>query len=130
MCIRDRPITTHLWWKTYSPPTWLYMNSNLTVSTLADKSLIEFETTTDHVVDLQGCDLTTLELIMWDFLKHTDQVKLFVPKSVVKQLNPLMPIFKFDETMFVGSHLDLDHLEFGDWDTFSVGLFVYNVSLL
>ncbi|CCC71545.1 hypothetical protein NCAS_0H02350 [Naumovozyma castellii] len=124
------PITTHLWWKTYSPPTWLYMNSNLTVSTLADKSLIEFETTTDHVVDLQGCDLTTLELIMWDFLKHTDQVKLFVPKSVVKQLNPLMPIFKFDETMFVGSHLDLDHLEFGDWDTFSVGLFVYNVSLL
>lgn len=131
----------HIWWKTYSPPTWMYMNGNLTVSSLINtqdgaESIDEsaFSVGTNHVIDLKGCDLPLLEETIRRFRLSgaVTPLTLIAPNSMTSELKKL----KRDETVKLTPkrqylfHLDLDHFDFNDFTTFKPGLTVYSIELL
>lgn len=131
----DSPLGVHIWWKTYSPPTWMYMNDELTTSTTLIKKNIEsidllpFEATKNHIVDLKGCDVELLNTTLHQFLRNGANVNLIAPNSVKSRLETLSQ-FLLVPAREEKAHLDLDHLDFGDLSTFAPGITVYNVSLL
>lgn len=134
---QKNPVDVHIWWKTYSPPTWMYMNQELTVSTTNFVDNIEridevpLHATTNHIVDLKGCDAHLLNYTLTNFLKNGAKVNLIAPNSVKRHLQLLMDSSNFVvekkyETKF---HLDLDHLDFGDPVSFAPGIAIYEATL-
>lgn len=134
----NTPIGVHIWWKTYSPPTWMYMNDNLTISTTEIRNNTEginhipFEIVKNHIVDLKGCDVDLLNMTLHQFLQRGAAVNLIAPNSVKRHLEPLSEAgsFKFEATTTERLHVDLDHLDFGEFSTFAPGITVYDVPLL
>lgn len=134
----DHPVGVHIWWKTYSPPTWMYMNENLTVSTTAIENDLEsiehipFDILKNHIVDLKGCDNELLNATLHQFLQHGISVNLIAPNSVKGRVENLHQegSLAIKSIMNKSNHLDLDHLDFGDLSTFALGITVYEVSLL
>ncbi|AJU13101.1 SMP3 [Saccharomyces cerevisiae] len=138
---RTEQMGVHIWWKTYSPPTWMYMSNNLTVSSLINtqdgiESIDEvaFSVGNHHVIDLKGCDLSLLtETIRRLRLNGAiTPLTLVTPNSMTSELKKL----KRDGTINLIPkrnylfHLDLDHLDFNDFTTFKPGLTVYSIELL
>lgn len=130
-------VGVHIWWKTYSPPTWMYMNQNLTVSTTNFVNNIEridevpLHATTNHIVDLKGCDTELLNYTVINFLKNGAIVNLIAPNSVKRHLEQLInsPNLDVEKTYETKFHLDLDHLDFGDPVSFAPGIAVYEATL-
>ncbi|CDO93018.1 unnamed protein product [Kluyveromyces dobzhanskii CBS 2104] len=126
----------HIWWKTYSPPTWMYSNSNLTVSTTNFEKNVEridkipWNVVSDHVVDLKGSDFELLNNTLTNFSKYTTSIQLIMPNTVVKRIDPLRSHWNFVKDWETSKHLDLDHIDIPDWDTIKPGLAMYNVSLI
>ena len=138
---RTEQMGVHIWWKTYSPPTWMYMSNNLTVSSLINtqdgiESIDEvaFSVGNHHVIDLKGCDLPLLtETIRRLRLNGSiTPLTLVTPNSMTSELKKL----KRDGTINLIPkrnylfHMDLDHLDFNDFTTFKPGLTVYSIGLL
>ena len=80
------PMGVHLWWKTYSPPTWMYMDNSLRVSSVVNlqngvESIdeISFNVTDHHVIDLKGCDLQLLK----DTIKRLQLKGMQTPLTLV-----------------------------------------------
>ncbi|SCV04486.1 LAME_0H18822g1_1 [Lachancea meyersii CBS 8951] len=133
----NAPIDVHVWWKTYSPPTWLYSNHNLVVSTTnihdGEENLddVNFQIIRNHVVDLKGCDYELFEVAMHNFLELNASVRVFIPKSTdtlftnFRSRNPTVRIDKVWETRL---NLDLDHLDFTDLSTLIPGFLIYEVA--
>ncbi|CCK69560.1 glycosylphosphatidylinositol-alpha 1,2 mannosyltransferase KNAG_0C04580 [Huiozyma naganishii CBS 8797] len=125
----------HIWWKTYMPPTWMYMCDNLTTSTtnivngteLLDE--IKFDITSQHVVDLKGADLELLDSALTNFLQRNDRVNLIAPASVKTRLMRYLneTSFKVTEDYHTFDHLDLDHFDVADLTTFIPGMSSYTV---
>lgn len=134
---QNEPIDVHVWWKAYSPPTWMYMNENLTVSTTTISHEIEtvdqvtFKIIHNHVVDLKGCDDDLLNSTLHSFLTNGANVKLIAPNSLSRRLRSLQHdgLLTLAITDRVSGHLDLDHLDFDDFSTFQPVISVYNVTL-
>ncbi|BAO37911.1 GPI mannosyltransferase 4 [Kluyveromyces marxianus DMKU3-1042] len=127
-------IPVHVWWKTYSPPTWIYANYNLTVSTTNFVDNIEYvenvnwNVTSNHVVDLKGSDVELLNETLTNFIKFTDSIQLILPNTVMEQLEPLRKEWNFTVDRETSQHLDLDHIDFPRWKTMKPGLKLLNVS--
>ena len=127
-------IPVHVWWKTYSPPTWIYANYNLTVSTTNFVDNIEYvenvnwNVTSNHVVDLKGSDVELLNETLTNFIKFTDSIQLILPNTVMEQLEPLREEWNFTVDRETSQHLDLDHIDFPRWETMKPGLKLLNVS--
>ncbi|CUS24140.1 LAQU0S14e01024g1_1 [Lachancea quebecensis] len=133
-------VGVHLWWKTYSPPTWLYMNNNLTVSTTNFVDSVErldnvdYEISVDHVVDLKGCDYELFELGLMRFLNSTsDGIRLIIPKSTDKEVQSFKT--KHEDVHFhilweTPFSLDLDHIDFTDLSTLRPGMTIYQIDPL
>ena len=126
----------HIWWKTYSPPTWMYSNPDLTVSTTNFKENVEFvdnipwHVVSNHVVDLKGSDIELLNKTLTKFSENTDSIQLIMPNTVLDKLTPLQSQWKFITEWETQQHLDLDHIDMPDWTTIKPGLRLYNVSLI
>lgn len=127
----------HMWWKTYMPPTWMYMNENLTVSTTKNVSTTETvdfnslqEVTHDHIIDLKGCDTSLLDLTLSKMLDEIDEVILIVPTSMKTELLTLNSNYTIIEDFHTFAHLDLDHFDINDLKTFIPGISSYKVSKL
>lgn len=126
----------HIWWKTYMPPTWMYMNPNLTVSTTEfindTTETIDFDEITsinqNYVIDLKGCDLNLLNSTISQLLTKNENLTLIVSDSMKTKLFTLKPYYDITEDFHTYTHLDLDHFDFNDMSTFVLGLTSYNVS--
>lgn len=134
----QKAVGVHVWWKTYSPPTWMYMNKELVVSTTMLKQGIEtvdqipFETVNNHVVDLKGCAESLLNSTLHSFLDNGANAKLIAPDSLAGRLESLQGSGSLTLTLSdrISGHLDLDHLDVGDLSTFQPGISVYSVDLI
>lgn len=110
------PLNVHIWWKTYSPPTWMYANERLTSSTTNFVDNVEkvddvpFTIVHDHIVDLKGCDEKLLNYTLDQFLLQNANIQLIAPKSVEHRLEPLQDDFQFQSLQSWPLHLDLDHI--------------------
>ncbi|CCF58508.1 hypothetical protein KAFR_0E03570 [Kazachstania africana CBS 2517] len=127
--------TVDIWWKTYSPPTWMYMKNALTVSTtnfvddVEKIDLIDFSNTNNHVVDLKGCDFDLLNSTIYGFLEKVNHITLIAPDSIKKHLDPMLGSNLLMEQIYhSSSHLDLDHFDFEDFSSFKLGISVYRIS--
>lgn len=124
----------HIWWKTYMPPTWMYLNKNLTVSTtkfLHTEKMVDFndlKITHDHVIDLKGSDITLLNSTLSQMLNQIDELVLIVPTSMKTKLFTLQSNYTIIEDFHTYAHLDLDHFDINDLTTFIPGISSYKVS--
>lgn len=135
----------HIWWKTYSPPTWMYGNLELTTSTTnflinvdskndqEHVDNVDFKIIDNHVVDLKGCDRKLLNLTISKFLESTDSVLLIAPDAFELDLYMLCMFeyhYEVDKIFQTLAHLDLDHLNDGYWkfSRSNIGIGIYNIS--
>lgn len=133
-------IGVNLWWKTYSPPTWMYMNCNLTVSTTSFVNGVEslkdvdFGNTVNHVIDLKGCDYDLFELAIINFLHSSaDVVKLISPKSVsqkIQRFKDMHPEIRLEVSWESVLNLDLDHIDLSEPSTLRPGMVIYDIQLI
>lgn len=129
-----KEIPVHIWWKTYSPPTWLYYNSNLTVSTTnfveneEKVDTVNWEVVNNHVVDLKGADVSLLNETLFKFALETNSINLILPNSVLSKLKVLEKDWNFTKQWETVKHLDLDHIDLSHWESIKPGLSLYNVA--
>ncbi|AAS53766.2 AFR395Cp [Eremothecium gossypii ATCC 10895] len=134
--LREEPIGVQVWWKTYSPPTWVLMNEALTVSTtnfVGDDERIDevpLDVTRNHVIDLKGCNIELLNHTLSQFIAAGSKVHLIVPDSVAKKTALLTKRYGFDihREFRTLVHLDLDHLDWSEPSSFTPGLSIYTVT--
>ncbi|SCU83255.1 LAFA_0D02564g1_1 [Lachancea sp. 'fantastica'] len=131
-------IGVHLWWKTYSPPTWLYSNQELVVSVPniqnGEERLdnLNVQIVTDHVVDLKGCEYDLFESAVYGFLQHNASIRVFVPKStdsMFKRIEINNATMHINKTWDTYLNLDLNHLDFTDASSLTPGLTIYDINL-
>lgn len=131
-----KEIPIHIWWKTYSPPTWIYNNYNLTVSTTNFEKNeekidnIEWNVVKNHIVDLKGCNISLLNSTLNNFLGHTESVMLILPNSVNSRLRELESQWNFSKVWETKKHIDFDHFDLPNLDTITPGLSMYSVKRL
>lgn len=131
-------VNIHIWWKTYTPPTWMYMNKNLEISTTNFINNVEridninFSKHNNYVIDLKGCDMELLNETIWNFLEKTDSVtlSLFYPQSVQTKVSQVLNNTNLNqkEIFHTIKHLDLDHFDTDDFSTFLPGFSVVEIS--
>ncbi|CAB4253726.1 similar to Saccharomyces cerevisiae YOR149C SMP3 Alpha 1,2-mannosyltransferase involved in glycosyl phosphatidyl inositol (GPI) biosynthesis [Maudiozyma barnettii] len=130
----DRDINVHIWWKSYSPPTWMYMNDNLTVSTtnfiddIERIDNIDFNMHENYVIDLKGSDLKLTNETIWNFMKNDAmrKITLFYPSSVESKVLQILnnTHIQHKKIYHTRRHLDLDHFDINDLSTFIPGFSV------
>lgn len=114
--MREEPLGVHIWWKTYSPPTWMYSNQRTLYSTtnfvddVEKVDNIPFSSIHDHVVDLKGSDEKLLNYTLDQFLLQTTNVQLIAPNSIAHRLKSLQDNYQFQSLQSWPIHLDLDHI--------------------
>ncbi|AMD21693.1 HFL163Wp [Eremothecium sinecaudum] len=134
--LKETPVEVQVWWKTYSPPTWILMNQDLTVSTTnfvdGEERVddIEFRVTENHIVDLKGSDIQLLNHTLTMFLKNGAHVNLIMPDSVLKLATKLRKEYSYELQPLYSSHLhiDLDHIDVKDLSSLRPGITVYNIN--
>lgn len=132
----ESPINVHIWWKTYSPPGWMYRNKNLTVSAMNIVNGVEsideipFHVVNNHVIDLRGSNLELLIKSLIHFENAGASVTLIAPNSMRVLLNSMQDTtnFRLERLAEWKLHLDLDHIDFSNPSSLALGLASYNVS--
>uniref|UniRef100_A0A0L0P729 Mannosyltransferase n=1 Tax=Candidozyma auris TaxID=498019 RepID=A0A0L0P729_CANAR len=117
--------TAQVWWRTYSPPTWMLADreNNCQFITLnADNHKFSFdESKKSYVVDAMGSDFGIVDELIKELRK---KVVLVTPIASFKS--------HFDDSRFrkiwsTPFHLDLDHLDWSDPKTLQPGLAIYEL---
>ena len=131
--------TVTIWWKTYSPPTWMYNNANLDVVTtnfvdgVEKVDNVDFSKAKNYVIDLKGCSVELLNQTLTAFFEQNSDmvIHLVSPRSVQTKLrtiaNNSASLFLFHEIYHSFIHLDLDHFDPNDLTTFIPGIYVWKV---
>lgn len=109
---------SQVWWKTYSPPTWLLGNEDLTIAGSAPKG-----DDSDLVIDLMGCEIE--ELV--NTIKQLGQTILITPRSSVPLVEEIEDV-SFERVWSYEWHLDMDHFDIDDIRTFYPGIDIYRVT--
>ncbi|KAI5954027.1 SMP3 [Candida margitis] len=105
---------THVWWHTYSPPSWFLASRSVETVTLDG---VRSSTKDFTLIDAMGSDLDHVEA----FLYRRDQ-----PTYII---TPVASFHNFNATRFkpvynYTYHIDLDHI---DWSNFQLGLGIYEL---
>lgn len=119
-----------VWWRTYSPPTWMLglKNNTLETLTLSQEYPTTFNIEKNYVIDAMGADNTTLVNTLQDLrelnLQHT--IYLITPSASFNvDLNEVSNTFQ--ELWSYKYHLDMDHLDFSNTETLRPGISVYEL---
>lgn len=116
---------TFIWWRTYSPPTWLLGDlSDVTrFSPISDE--YHFLEDTNLVVDAMGADYEEIALCL-DAAKKLDIQRVFLITPVAS-FNHYFDSSAFNITWTYLQHLDMDHLDFSDINSLEPGLGVFEL---
>lgn len=114
---------TFVWWRTYSPPTWILGDrSNVTqFSTITDDHL--FSENTNLVIDAMGADFHQVETCL-HASKTLNRAFLITP---IASFNHYFNGSHFNNTWTYLQHLDMDHLDFSDIKSLQPGLGVFEL---
>lgn len=131
--------SVHIWWKTYSPPTWMYLQPDMSSATtsfcLNKQGLQQIEVFENYkkgfneVIDLKGCDTELLEQVLHHYLfgKNTSCI-VNMPSSVAYKLKDMN--YKFSKVWETKYNLDMDHFDFSNPESFKLGMAAYMVEKL
>lgn len=119
-----------IWWRTYSPPTWLLgdQNNSTQIITLNDADFKLTINASKHVqvVDTMGLEPEKVLSVVLEAKKTEKKVYLIAP---VASFNVALheTIGSYNKTWSYSSHLDLDHLDFSDMKSLQPGLAIYEL---
>lgn len=118
--------TAQIWWRTYSPPTWMLgdtSNSTQFVTISSDKPDFTFDSSkSNYVLDTMGLDVEDLHTLI--ALVNASRVYLVTPTASFNQHFRQVPHYL---TWLTATHLDMDHLDFSNWETLKPGLGIYEL---
>lgn len=116
--------TNAIWWKTYTPPTWLLNGKNEVLHT-RDVMGLKGETLLQQLTELATCD-TPADRRNREYLKEKNGTYLIAPASATwldsYVSNKGVQGLRFREVWSYRKHLNLDDMDFGDdgvWNTLS-----------
>lgn len=117
--------TIQVWWRTYSPPTWMLGDLNdeyqyITLNTEFQEFELD-ETKRNYVIDAMGTDQEILKALLNNL---QNRVLLITP---VATFSTHFDPSRFDKKWSTILHLDLDHLDWSDFRTLQPGLAIYEL---
>lgn len=125
--LQTSPHTFQVWWRTYSPPTWMLgdQKSSIQVITLNDEnfhlgySLDPSKST--YIFDTMGSDYDKVANLLQE-LGSRNKTLLITPTASYSQFKN-----SYKQLWTYNYHVDMDHLDFSNIDTLKPGLGIYEV---
>lgn len=118
---------TLIWWRTYSPPTWMlgYQGNSTQFLTINDENLgFEIDKGKSNLVfDTMGTEFEHLRAVFDAVPKHSETY-LITP---IASFNTNFNSSDFELAWSYSWHLDMDHLDFGNWASLQPGLGIYRL---
>ncbi|KAG2735997.1 hypothetical protein G9P44_000087 [Scheffersomyces stipitis] len=125
--------SVQVWWRTYSPPTWMLGDTNSTVQTITlnDENFhlgYELDTSKqNYVFDMMGTNYDKVYQFLVGLKKQRDRPVYFITPTASFNVNFENQALKFNSTWNYTFHLDMDHLDFSDYETLVPGLSIYEM---
>lgn len=116
----------YIWWRTYTPPTWIVGDVPRTqsISVSNQKSEVEVDENAHLVIiDAQGMEFDLLKNVVSTCKDHISDVYVVVPTASSHFLDGQL----YNLTWSHGFHLDLDHLDFSELRSLRPGLGIYHL---
>ncbi|EGW33451.1 GPI mannosyltransferase 4 [Spathaspora passalidarum NRRL Y-27907] len=111
--------SVQIWWRTYSPPSWLLASNSTETISLTDQA--DFSKTI-NIIDAMGDDIEKVN-DKFISLPRDKPIYLITPIASFRHFNSsqFQPIW--NHTL----HLDMDHLDFTNWESLQPGLGIYQL---
>ncbi|ODQ81597.1 glycosyltransferase family 22 protein [Babjeviella inositovora NRRL Y-12698] len=124
--LREENFTgVQIWWRTYSPPEWILGSKSMTILKPESlQGLQALDTGADVLVDLMGAGIEEVNAVLSIAKERFGSVLLVTP---VASYNTNTFSVALDPSWTYAYHLDMDHLDFGDWKSLSPGICIYNL---
>lgn len=119
--------TIQIWWRTYSPPSWILGDefNTLQILTLTDDSpLSEFDSTkSNFLIDTMGSSFKHVSKLIETYKDFNGSIYLIAPTSSMLEHNNI----SMNQVWSYTHHLDLDHLDFSNFQSLKPGLGIYEI---
>jgi len=119
--------TIQIWWRTYSPPSWILGDelNTLQILTLTDDSpLSEFDSTkSNFLIDTMGSSFKHVSKLIETYKDFNGSIYLIAPTSSMLEHNDI----SMNQVWSYTHHLDLDHLDFSNFQSLKPGLGIYEI---
>lgn len=120
--------TAFIWWRTYSPPTWMLneKEGDLQIISLDNETedSIDFESNAKLSLDAMGMEIGKLNKIINQVSTQYDKVYVISPVASFKQsFNTSL----YQEVWNYSYHMDMDHLNFSNIQSLKPGLAIYSL---
>jgi phosphatidylinositol glycan class Z len=124
---------TQIWWRTYSPPTWMLADTNNSTQfvTINDENpTFQLSENLNIVMDTMGIEKDLLHNVIQQLGTKNLPVYLITPTaSFNTELNNTI-MFEdqsFEEVWHYRYHIDMDHLDFGNIESLKPGISIYKL---
>lgn len=128
-------VNYQIWWRTYSPPTWILGDTTNSTQVLTrwDEGLSQAldKSKTNYVFDAMGADYSVVEELLRQIGQKADlKVSLITTESSFNYFNHSRSQdikMNFNQTWSYDYHLDFDHLDIENSETWIAGLGIYEL---
>lgn len=119
--------SVQIWWRTYSPPPWILGDKldTLQVLTVTDDSP-QFEldsTKSNYLIDTMGSNYTHVSKLIESFKDFSASIYLIAPIASIRKHSDI----NMHQVWNYTHHLDLDHIDFCDFQSLKPGLGIYEL---
>ena len=116
--------TVFIWWRTYSPPTWMLADQEIQIVVSTDQTEVAIpKVSKSLIIDTMGSKYLYVETLLKAMKRDQSKVLLVAPvgsfATEVEHKGEFLEVWNYKW------HLDMDHLDFGDMKSLQPGLSVY-----
>ncbi|GEQ70801.1 hypothetical protein JCM33374_g4480 [Metschnikowia sp. JCM 33374] len=122
--------TAFIWWRTYSPPTWMFGETpqNLKIISLEENTIpstLALDSSAGLIsVDAMGMNYEKLTNVIEQISTHYEKVYVITPIASFKEN---FNTSSFEEVWSYAYHVDMDHLDFSHPQSLQPGLAIYSL---
>lgn len=117
---------TQIWWRTYSPPTWLLGDMSNSTQYLDLANAFSPGSKPNTVIDAMGAEYEKVQSAL-GFAKSVNAQQRIFLVTPVASYKQFFNASLFNETWTYPAHLDLDHLDFSKAQSLQLGLGIYEL---
>lgn len=123
--------SAQIWWRTYSPPSWILGNKNNTLSIITSTSEsptpVDLDTKRSQLlIDTMGSDFEYVQGLVNE-LQESGVSRIYLITPIASYLTSVSEPAKYRSVWNYTLHLDLDHLDFGNLKSLTPGIGVYEL---
>ncbi|ODV78941.1 glycosyltransferase family 22 protein [Suhomyces tanzawaensis NRRL Y-17324] len=116
--------TIQVWWRTYTPPTWILGDDRSSLQIVSGLNYTMDVSKSNYVFDTMGSPVEEVKKLLGQLSTSGKKVYLITP---VASFNLNFNQQSYNQTYSYDTHLDMDHLDFSDWQSLTPGLGVYEL---